>query len=73
MSDPHPVSSVQVAGHAAESVINGLKAQPALLAIVVLNLLAIVTGAWFMTKVVESSQKNMQAIMQSCFHGKAQI
>jgi hypothetical protein len=65
---PPAASTIQIAGHAASDVINGLKGSPALLAIVVLNLLAIGAGAWFMVKVVDASQKNMTAILQSCFH-----
>jgi hypothetical protein len=73
MVNEPPRNVVEMSGKAAESVINGLKAQPSILAIVVLNLLAVGAGVWFMTKVVESSQRNMQAILQSCFHNKAQL
>lgn len=62
-------SAVQAAGQAAESIVSGLKHQPALLAVVVLNALAIAAGIWFMSNVIESSQKNLQALMLSCFDG----
>lgn len=57
---------IQEVGKVASSVADGLKAQPALLAIVVLNCLAIGIGIWFMSKVVDASQRNMQTILTAC-------
>lgn len=57
---------IQEVTKVASSVADGLKAQPALLAVVVLNCLAIGVGIWFMSKVVDASQRNMQTILTAC-------
>lgn len=66
---PLPQSSVQAAGQAATDVIGGLKQQPALLAVVTLNIVGIIAGVWFMSSLIETSRKNMERILTACFDG----
>jgi hypothetical protein len=50
---PPPASTMQVAGQAASDVIGGLKQQPLMLAIVVLNLIGIGAAVWFVNNLEE--------------------
>jgi hypothetical protein len=60
----YPPSTVQAAGQAAESVIAGLKQQPALLAIVVLNVIMIGSLFWFQSGVNEAVKSTRDQLMQ---------
>lgn len=60
---PQPTSTVQVAGQAATDVIGGLKQSPALLAMVVLNVLAIGLAVWFLRGLQESQAKRVDHLL----------
>jgi hypothetical protein len=57
-------STVQAAGQAAESVIHGLKQQPALLALIVLNVVMLGSLFWFIGTVQEAGRTNREALMK---------
>ena len=67
MAEQQPQNLVQASGAVATEVVAGLKTQPMLLAIVVLNLIAIGAAAWFMSRIIELHGANMQTLMKECF------
>jgi hypothetical protein len=58
---------VQASGQVASDVVIALKAQPALLVIVVLNMIAIGMAAWFLGRLADSQQQHMRDLMRACF------
>lgn len=64
---PQPQSSVQAAAGVASDVVGSLKQSPALLVVVLLNLIALGGGVWFMEKLLDISQQNMRTILNACF------
>lgn len=67
MSEPErspPQSTVQAAGQAATDVINGLKQQPTLLAVVVLNVIALGFACWFLGKLADATTARTAQMMQ---------
>jgi len=62
---PHPLpqSTVQAAGQAASDVVQGLKQQPMLLALVVLNAIAIIVAVWFLRGLQEQARAQTDRIM----------
>lgn len=69
MSDHPPQSTVQAVGQAAESVISGLKQQPMLLGVILLNCAFLGTLAWFLSALVHRSGMTMDALhalIKSC-------
>jgi hypothetical protein len=61
---PLPQSTVQATGQVASDVVIGLKQQPALLAIVVLNIVAICFAGWFLAKLADTGSKRTDAMMK---------
>ncbi len=67
MSDlqrPPPQSAIQATGQVATDVVGGLKNQPALLAIVVLNVVMIVVAAWFLHQLAGAARENRESIIK---------
>lgn len=64
---PPPENIVQAAGQAATDVIGGLRQQPLVLALVVLNCIGIGTGIWFLIKVAEQSHQRWLELVKQCF------
>ena len=66
---PRQVSpnAVQATGQVASDVVIALKAQPALLVIVVLNMIAIGMAAWFLGRLADSQQQHMRDLVRACF------
>lgn len=65
-----PQNTVQAAGQVASDIVGGLKAQPVLLTLVVLNMIAIGFAAWFLGKLADIGKQNMHALIEACFDGK---
>ena len=51
----------------AGEVVTGLKTQPTLLGIVVLNIVAVVMAAWFLDKLAEGNRAMIDRLMSACF------
>lgn len=69
---PLPQSTVQAAGQAATDVIGGLKQQPMLLAMVVLNAMAIGVAIWFLRGLQEANTQRfekMLTMIEKCMSG----
>jgi hypothetical protein len=66
---PPPQSTVQAAGRVAEDVVSGLKAQPALLGLVILNLIAIGTAVWFLDRIASRAGDRLDHILAACLPG----
>lgn len=67
----HPQNVVQATGAVASDVVLGLKNNPALLSVVVLNVLAILAAVWFLRGLVEDARENrarLLAIVEKCIH-----
>jgi hypothetical protein len=62
---PLPTSTVQVAGQAASDVIGGLKQQPMLLALVLLNVIAVAAALWFLRDLHERQRSNVELVVKS--------
>jgi len=72
MPEDRPQSAVQATGQVASEVVSGLKQQPAMLAIVVLNVVVIVAAVWFLRELATSAKENMQrllTIVERCTDG----
>jgi hypothetical protein len=70
---PLPTSTVQVAGQAATDVIGGLKQQPLMLAIVILNLIGIGAAVWFVNNLEERQHARsveLLKMIRECVSGK---
>jgi hypothetical protein len=52
---------------AAGEVIGGLKQQPVLLGIVVLNIVAIVAAVWFLHRAAEGNNERYITLLKECF------
>jgi hypothetical protein len=61
-SGPHTVT--EATGQVATSVVTGLVGTPALLAIVVLNVVAICFAAWFLAKLADATTARTAQLMQ---------
>lgn len=64
---PLPQSTVQAAGRVAEDVVSGLKAQPMLLGLIVLNVIGIGATLWFLHELIEISNVRYTQLMKYCF------
>lgn len=64
--DPDPRSTMQAVGKVAEDVVSGLKANPVLLGLLLLNAIGIGAATWFLTKLTETSQERWQALFNAC-------
>ena len=64
---PISPNAVAATGQVASDVVIALKAQPAMLVIVVLNLIAIGIAAWFLGRLADSQQQHMRDLMRACF------
>jgi hypothetical protein len=67
MSDerrPPPQSTVQAAGQAASDVIGGLKQQPLVLGMVVLNTIGIAAAVWFLSRLAEAQTHRMDKLLE---------
>jgi hypothetical protein len=63
---PPATSSIQAAGRVAEDVITGLKGQPILLSIVLLNIFGIGAALWFLNKLANNNAASFQLILRAC-------
>jgi len=63
MSDDRPQSTVQAAGRVADDVISGLKPQPLLLGIVVLNVIGICAALYFLNLLANNNAAHLGQIM----------
>jgi hypothetical protein len=67
-SDPStgsgPRSAIEATGQVATGVVTGLVGTPALLAIVVLNVVAICFAAWFLAKLADATTARTAQLMQ---------
>jgi hypothetical protein len=73
-SRPPPQSAIQATGQVASDVIGGLRNQPALLAVVVLNVIAIGMAVWFLRDLTESAREfrtQLIDIISKCLINKA--
>lgn len=61
MSDSHGPT-----GRVAVGVVEGLKAQPVLLALVVLNIVGIVAAVWFLSELLEQNAERMMILLKNC-------
>jgi hypothetical protein len=58
-----PQSTVQAAGQAATDIIGGLKASPALLAIILLNMIGVAAAIWFLNKLIDRARSNIELVV----------
>jgi hypothetical protein len=63
MTEP-PQSTVQAAEKVATGVVTGLVGTPALLAVVVLNVIAICVAAWFLAKLADVASTRTEALLK---------
>ena len=63
---PEPQSTVQAAGRVAEDVVSGLKNQPMLLAIVVLNIIGVFAALWFLNQIVTTAHDRHTQLLRYC-------
>jgi hypothetical protein len=67
MSDPsRPQGTIQVAGQVASDVVTGLKQQPAMLSLVILNLVGIGAALYFFSTLANLSRERMDMILKAC-------
>lgn len=57
-------------GDAAKEAVSGLKQSPVLLAVVCLNVIAIVGGGWFLKGISANNHAILQAIIERCMDGQ---
>lgn len=72
MTDPRlppPQTVIQAAGQTAAEVVGGLKQQPLLLGIVVLNIIGIGAALWFLDKITTIQHDNYVNLVRYCFPG----
>ena len=67
--DP-PRSAIEATGQVATEVVGGLKGQPMMLALIVLNVLGISVAGWFLGKLVDIQHENMVNLLKICFPNK---
>lgn len=65
---PHPPAQnvVQAVGHVAESVVHGLKQQPLVLSLIVLNFMGIAAGVWFLAALAEKQHERAMVLLERC-------
>jgi hypothetical protein len=61
-----PQSVIQATGQIASDVVGGLKSQPVLLGLLVLNAIGIAAACWFLSVLAESQSKRMDQILKAC-------
>jgi hypothetical protein len=61
-----PQSTIQAAGQVATDVVAGLRQQPLLLGIVVLNVIGIAAALYFLNKLADASDRRFAMVMQAC-------
>lgn len=64
MSSEPPRNVVEATGQVATSIVTGLVATPALLTIVVLNVVAIGVACWFLAKLADATASRTNVMMQ---------
>lgn len=64
-----PQSAVQATGQVASDVVSGLKSQPMFLALVVLNILAIGAGTWYLNSQSERNSVIVKQLLEKCLDG----
>lgn len=70
---PQPTSSVQAISQTASDVVSGLKQQPALLAVVVLNVVAIAIAMWFLSNLASNAKEMRERLftmIEKCMTGE---
>ena len=60
---PPPQSTIQAAGYVAEDVVSGLRTQPLLLGLVVLNCIGIAAALWFLNLIAANNAAHLEQIM----------
>jgi hypothetical protein len=63
-NDPHPRSTIQLAGQTAHELVNGLKQSPTILALVVLVIVGVVFDFWFMRSLLAMSDSRAQFLLE---------
>ena len=69
MADEPPHTVVEATGKAASDVVAGLKNSPALLSLVVLNVVGLALAMWFLTQLLTASHEHrdkMLALIEKC-------
>lgn len=66
---PPPQSTVQAAGRVAEDVVAGLRTQPMLLGLIVLNIIALGVSVWFLDRLSGNASRRLDAILHACLPG----
>lgn len=67
---PQPKTMRQAGGAVATGVVDSLKANPVLLVLVLLNIIMVVGGAYFLTNISEAIQEERMSILDRCLPGK---
>jgi hypothetical protein len=67
---PPPTNMLQAVGNVAESVIGGLKAQPLALALIILNVLGIGGGMWFLGQLSARQHERAMILIERCIPGQ---
>jgi hypothetical protein len=63
---PPPQNTVQAASRAVESVVVNLRDNPALLVLVILNVVGIGAALWFLSALVTHSRNNFDNLLKVC-------
>jgi hypothetical protein len=65
MSDP-PQGTIQAAGKVASDVVSGLKQQPAMLGLVIINIIGIAAALYFLSSLASIAKDRMELILKAC-------
>jgi len=67
MSDePQPQTAIGATGKVASDIVGGLKGQPMLLGIVVLNVIGIAAALYFLNKIADQADSRYQLLLRYC-------
>lgn len=64
MSDQQPHTAIEATGRVATDVVSGLKNQPMMLALVVLNVIGIAAAVWFLRELAADSRATKGELLQ---------
>ena len=65
-SQPPPQNAVQAVSHGFDSITRNLKDNPALLVLVILNVIGLGTGLWFLLSLIALNRANFDQIIKLC-------
>jgi hypothetical protein len=63
---PEPRGAAQAAGRVAEEVARGLQSSPMLLAVIMLNVIMIGAGIWFIQALAKAQQSRFDLLLKVC-------